>query len=231
MKKNQILLTGLMCAVAACTSNPNSQYDRAAKKSSMSDADAYLLDLADAAATSEDAETVQVDVSVGSDLDDARLNEMAARMLAVADTDKSGSLSLAEFLESPQKLRMHHEGPLDFTPTEVQKEKMKARFTADFEEFAGEDALLSKDELVALLVQNAPLVASHRGHGRGHGPQQGEDDHRQGGPEERRTPKRAPLAWDQIIAKYDKNGDGLLSKEEFDAFRADRHTKRRAERP
>lgn len=176
----------------------------------------YLADmlLADDAGTA--TAVVHVGASVAPDIEVGRLTKMSERLFTSADTDKSGALSLVEFLAGAERLAKHCKDRRIDSVSDAQKEKVKEKLTADFEEFAGADAQMKVDELKEFLTVQAPRISKFREHQGG----------RHDGQAHRQLP---PPSWDELMKKYDKNGDGSLSKDEFDAFMGDR--RRRPQRP
>ena len=176
----------------------------------------YLADmlLADDAGTA--TAVVHVSASVAPDIEVGRLTKMSERLFTAADSDKSGALSLVEFLAGAEKLAKHCQDRRMDSVSDAQKVKVKEKLTADFEEFAGADAQMTVDELKEFLTIQAPRISKFREHQGG----------RHDGEGHRQLP---PPSWDELMKKYDKNGDGSLSKDEFDAFMGDR--RRRPQRP
>jgi hypothetical protein len=76
------------------------------------------------------------------------------------------------------------------------------KFTADFNKYAGDDKLLSAAELTTLVKEVGPRVGRHRHH------------HHKG-----KHGDRLKLSWADLIAKFDKDGDGKLDQTEFEAIR------------
>lgn len=164
----------------------------------------YLDDVVDSAADTG-SESTEVDASVQDDIREERLNQMATKLLTELDADESGALSLEEFLVGPEKRA--DDKDLD----DEHKEKIIARMTEDFTEYAGDDAQLTLDELKTLLKEVAPRVGHHR-HQKFPGQQE----------------ERVQQTWADIVAKYDSDGDGLLSQAEYEAMEADRRAEREA---
>lgn len=217
MKTKFLFVAASAIALNACGQAPQNQ-----EAATLSADESYLLDAVDSTADDSASASTTTSSSVAGDLQTDKLQKRASRLLEVADEDKSESLSLEEFLAAPEKMHAQF-GPSDRpAPSAAQLEKIKTRMTEAFQKFAGDDAIMSKEELIQYLTESAPRISHHRDHGtvegdrgrhrgRGHGRNQGKD--------------RAPPSSDEIITSYDKNGDGLLSKEEFDAFLADRRAK------
>jgi Ca2+-binding EF-hand superfamily protein len=162
----------------------------------------YLDDVEDSAAdesTTATEEDTAVDESVTDDTKDRRLDQMVDMMFAELDTDESGALSLEEFLAGPQKRAENKEVDED------RQAKMTERMTEDFSNFAGDDTLLSADELKQLLREVAPRVGRHR-HKKFPG----------------KHKERVKKSWEEIVTEYDTDGDGKLNQEEFEAMEKDR---------
>lgn len=182
-----------------------------------SDDDAYIMDLTDAAAQPADTGKVRVTASVAGDLQEGRASRMASRAMKLADTDKSESLTWDEFKAGAEKLRDMHKHRFRGTPDEAIKSKMETRLKADFEEFAGADAAMDEEELESFLVYYAPRISHLRDRGLGFGARWLDKDR-----DKEDRPKLEPQTWEQIVAKFDKNNDKMLDKEEFEALRAER---------
>ena len=226
-KKLNVGLTVTVLALVSCKMDSGTpQYNRgaqAAKGQSTVDnsddqdaANQYLADMLladDAGATTA---VVHVSASVAPDIEVGRLTKMSERLFTEADRDKSGALSLVEFLAGAERLAKHGKDRRMNSVSDAQKEKVKEKLTADFEEFAGADAQMTVDELKEFLTFQAPRISKFREHQGG----------RHDGEGHRQLP---PPSWDELMKKYDKNGDGSLSKDEFDAFMGDR--RRRPQRP
>lgn len=187
-----------------------------------SEDDAYMLDLADAAAQPAETAKVKITASVAGDLQEGRASRMASRAMKLADTDKSGSLTWDEFKAGAEKLRERHKHYLKDPPSEDLKTKMEARLKADFEEFAGADASMDEDELETFLVNFAPRISHLRDSGLGFGGRWRDKDR-----DNEDRPRPQPQTWEQIVGKFDKNKDGMLDKDEFEALRAERHAGKR----
>lgn len=181
------------------------------------DDDAYIMDLTDAAAQPAETGKVKVTASVAGDLQEGRASRMASRAMKLADTDKSGSLTWDEFKAGAEKLRDMHKHRLKGTPDEAIKTKMETRLKSDFEEFAGADASMDEEELESFLVYYAPRISHLRDRGLGFGGRWGDKDR-----DNEDKPRHPPQTWEQIVAKFDKNNDKMLDKEEFEALRAER---------
>ncbi len=168
--------------------------------SSSSSTDSSSTDSSGSSSSSTDSSSSTTDSTVKDDIQDKRLDEMVAMVFKDLDADSSGSLSLEEFLVGPQKRADDTDVDADV------KAKMVEQMTADFNKYAGSDALLSQDELKALLKAVAPRVDCHR---RAKFPD---------GKQEERVKESAA----DIIKKYDKDGDGKLSEDELQAMQDDR---------
>lgn len=169
--------------------------------------DSYLNDMIES--SYDDNGNGTVDDTVKDDLKDARLQKMAEKMMSELDADASSSLSLDEFLAGPEKIMGDKWASV---PAELQK-KIKDKLTDDFNKNAGDDGQLSMDELKDLLASCAPRVGGHRGKG----PKPG-----QGQPGDHKPAPAPDAAWDEILKKYDTDGDGKLSQAEFEALLADK---------
>ncbi len=156
----------------------------------------YLDDVIDSAAEETESEG-DVDASVSDDIREERLTQMASKLMTELDADASGTLSLEEFLVGPEKRTEEQE------VDEERKAAILAKMTEDFNSYAGDDAELSADELKTLLKEVAPRVGSHR-HGRFPGGQK----------------ERVQKTWDEIVAEFDSDGDGLLSQTEYEAMQS-----------
>jgi len=203
-----ILVSALL--PVACGEGNLDQYIAAAQSAlSTSDQAAnelYLDDVADSAAgdtstttTVEGESSTTETEAVKEDVKEERLIQMAKMVMTELDADGSGDLTLEEFLVGPKKRAEE---------TEVDAEaeaKMTAKMTEDFNANAGADLLLSSDELKALLKSVAPRVGHHR------------DEKFPGGHEQ-----RVKLSAAEVVAKYDVDGDGKISVEEFEALEAAR---------
>lgn len=99
--------------------------------------------------------------------------------------------------------------------TDAYIENQKEKLTADFNKNAGDDAQLSSDELKILLTSCAPRVGRHRGND----PIKGKVPGESGGHKPMPMPDSS---WGEVLKKFDADGDGKLSKEEFDAFLAEK---------
>jgi|LauGreDrversion4_2_1035121.scaffolds.fasta_scaffold12411_6 hypothetical protein len=162
----------------------------------------FLSDLTEASAsteTTEEAASESVDESVQEDVKPGRLEQMASMIFNELDLDASGSLSLDEFLAGPTKFAE------DKNFDEEKKTRIIAKMTSDFETYAGDDKVLSSDELKTLLSKVAKRVGQHRA--KNHGG---------------RHKDRVKQNWDEIAGKYDADKDGKLSKAEFETMHADR---------
>lgn len=184
----------------------------------------YLADSdASAATTDESSESsTAVDSTVSSDITDTRIADMAARMLKDLDSDGSSSLSLEEFLAGPEKFAAKANHQKLKSLTDDQKAKMIETLTTEFNANAGEDALLSVDELKTLLLSQAPRIAEYRRGGPGHSPRKhgprgfGPGRHEARG-QQASVPPQMPSE-EELFQKYDVNGDGHLDAAEFKAM-------------
>ena len=158
--------------------------------------------------------------TVESDVKPDRLQQMVSMLMEKLDTDKSGSISLEEFLAVPKE-----QGEKAGISAEI-KDKITAKLTADFNKFAGDDKLLSSAELQDLLKAAAPRIGRHRC-GQGDGMEEGK------GPEgdSEGHGKHPKLTAKEFIAKYDTDGDGKLSETEIAAFKKDREANEGNDKP
>lgn len=227
---SSILIVGVLVSLTACSSQNEPQVKRSSNaiwckgekpKPAITDADAYLLDLTDAAADApaNPVSQIKVTATVTADIAETPLNKTTSRLFDIADTDDSGAITIDEFLKAPQILRKIHKHHQKSEMNDDQKQRLESRLKDDFEEFAGADALLSDEELKTLILAYAPLIADRREKGHGWKHHHPHDD----GEEPNHPEHPAPPTWDEIMAKYDKNADGMLNKDEFEALRKDRH--------
>lgn len=157
----------------------------------------YLDDMVDSASTKVDDD--KVDDSVKDDMKADRLKAAAQRMLTQLDKDGNKALSETEYLAVL--------GQAGGKCKELSAEKLaevQAKFKADFAAAAGADASLSLEEIQVALKAQAIRIGKFRG-----------KEHK-GNQEE-----RVKQTFEDILAKYDKDGDKKLSKEEFEIMRAD----------
>lgn len=228
MSCSKFLALGLAFTLVSCTGAEDSNRRLKPVKSiadnttstdanDTSDDDAYIMDLTDAAAQPAEPVKVKVTASVAGDLQEGRASRMASRAMKLADTDKSGSLTWDEFKAGAEKLRDMHKHRFKGTPDETIKTKIETRLKSDFEEFAGADAAMDEEELESFLVYYAPRISHLRDRGLGFGSRWGDKDR-----DNEDKPRHQPQTWEQIVAKFDKNKDGMLDKDEFEALRAER---------
>jgi hypothetical protein len=179
-----VSVSGIIAASCGTVKNVNRAIEQAnqASDATYDSDDAYLSDTLDATATQSDSEIENSDNQKTSELSDERASSMAAKMFADIDTDQSSSASLEEFLAGPEKMAAKFKDSSRPELSNEQKEKMKERLTVDFKEFAGDDSLLSLDELKALLKAKAPRAEKFRKDGHGHGPGRGPQDGNGRGP-------------------------------------------------
>jgi EF hand len=154
-------------------------------------------------AASEESNEAESEATVESDVKPHRLDQMVKMMLATLDTDSSGDLSLEEFLAPPKA-----QGEKAGISSEI-TDKIVAKLTQDFLKFAGEDKLLSTDEIKQLIKGAAARIGRHRCRPEG-------------------RPKMTPK---EFIAKYDTDGDGKLSETEIAEFKKFRDTHEGREKP
>jgi hypothetical protein len=226
VRYSKFIAAGIAFAFVACTGAEDSNRRLKPVKAVADNTDAddttdddnYMLDLADAAAQPAETGKVKVTASVAGDLQEGRATRMASRAMKLADTDKSGSLTWDEFKAGAEKLRERHKHRLKNPPSDDVKAKMEARLKADFDEFAGADASMDEDELESFLINFAPRISHLRDRGLGFGGHWRDKDR-----DNEDRPRPQPQTWEQIVAKFDKNKDGMLDKDEFEALRAERH--------
>jgi hypothetical protein len=209
IKLSVVLLAALLpvaCGEISSLEEGVSALEKAAAVSSDDQASnqLYLDDMVDSAAeetttASPAPASPEVDDSVKDDIKTERLAQMVAKLMTELDADKSGNLSLEEFLVGPAKRAE------DKQIDEEKLAKITGRLTEDFKKYAGADVLLTADELKTLLSESAPRIGRHR------------HDHFPGKHEE-----RVKLAWADVIAKYDTNADGTLNQAEYEAMEADK---------
>ncbi len=225
MSYSKFIAAGIAFAFVACTGAEDSNRRLKPVKAVADNTDAddttdddnYMLDLADAAAQPAETGKVKVTASVAADLQEGRASRMASRAMKLADIDKSGSLTWDEFKAGAEKLRAMHKHRMKHSPDDVMKTKIETRLKADFEEFAGADASMDEEELESFLVYQAPRISHLRDRGLGLGGRWAFKDR-----DNDDRPRPQPQTWEQIVTKFDKNKDGMLDKDEFEALRAER---------
>jgi len=160
--------------------------------------DMYLDDMMDSAGDTPPANAPQ-DPSVVDATKEEKIKKMVQKMFERFDADKSQTLSLEEFLAAPQARAEETQCSPE------KKEKMITKLTEDFKKYAGDDNLLTNDELKKLLTEVGPRVGKHRSHGHpgGHGP-------------------RGKKNFAEVLAKYDANKDGQLNQEEFSTWQEEK---------
>lgn len=205
MKMHLTFVFAALLLPVACSDAQQTRTATAALSSEEQAANQLYLDDVQDSAGDDTSSTTTSDGSVEDDVKTERLEHMAQKLLTELDTDASGSLSLAEFLVGPEK-RADDKGVDD-----ERKARMIAKLTEDFKTFAGDDALLSLDEIKTLLKAAAPRVGCHR------------QDKFPG-----QQAERVKQTWAEIIEKYDTNGDGLLSQAEYEAMEAARKAEHEA---
>ena len=157
----------------------------------------FLDDMVDSAMTQVD--DGKVEDSVKDDMKADRLKAVAERMLTQLDKDGNKALSEAEFLA----IQGQAGGKCKALSAEKLAE-VQAKFKAEFVAAAGADASLSLEEIQVALKAQAIRIGKFR-----------EQEHKGGQVE------RIKQTFEDILAKYDKDGDKKLSKEEFGLMRAD----------
>ena len=143
---------------------------------------AYFNDAMDAVGDDEVPDSV-TDDSVKSHIAGPKLDAMADRKMAELDADKSGSISEQEFLDHDGK-RKAAEGTL----TDDHKAKRQDRLKAEFAKFAGDDSVMTRDELKTFLERQGPRVSGHRR--KSHNAEAHRGPHPQGRPEGRPEAER-----------------------------------------
>jgi len=204
MKTRHHLAIAAILAQGACGQIQSAEDAQAQLEAAMSDSEQaanelYMDDLTEASA--EDEIEGQSDSSVTSDIDKRRLGQMSENLFKELDADESGSLTKAEFLAGPMKRAE------DKSMTDDKKTKLTDKMSADFDKYAGNDALLSQDELKTLLSSVAPRVGKHRA--KNH-PGKQED--------------RVKESMQNLNNKFDTNKDGKISPEEAVNMRSQRKT-------
>jgi len=198
-----LVLVGAMIP-AACGQLPQANNPLSETMDQMTDSEQaanslYLDDMTAAAASTDTQSTSDpVDSSVQEDAKPRRIAQIADTLFKELDLDASGTLSLDEFLAGPTKRAE------DKNFSDAEKSKVIDKMTAEFTKYAGDDKVLSSDELKTLLTEEAPAIGRHRH--KNHGGQQAD---------------RVKQNWTDILAKYDTDKDGKLSQAEFEAMRAD----------
>ena len=204
------------------TSSNNSSNSSAATDD---DSMKYLYDMLAADTTGSGTDVAHVTLSVARDIDPVRLTKLAEHLLSAGDKDKSGALSLDEFLAGAELLAKRFATKGYPTIPDNKKVLILSKIQEDFQRYAGSDSQMGIPELRDLLASQAPRISMYREHSHRHG------DFGRGGEPPRDIdvggggelhPPMVPASWDEILKKYDKNKDGLLSQDEFAAFMADR---------
>lgn len=143
--------------------------------------------------------TPAADAEVKADMKGRRLEQMANMIFDKLDKDDSNGLSLEEFLAGPENMpQFGSRQPPKMN--DAMKAKVVAKLTEEFNAAAGDDKVLSVDELISLLSKQAPRIGTFRA------------KHHPGKQE-----ARVKESWEEILTKYDKDGDKLLNQSEFEA--------------
>ena len=153
-----LILAGAF-AFAACDPIPKVKSADAPQYDSKAEA-AYFNDAMDSVGDDEAADST-VDDSTREPISGPKLDGMADHKIAELDDDKSGTITEREFLDHDAK-RKATEG----TMTDDQKAKRQLHLKAEFEKFAGDDKVMSRDELKTFLDRQGPRVSGHRRRGR-----------------------------------------------------------------
>jgi Ca2+-binding EF-hand superfamily protein len=220
MKSSVVLIVATIWGASSCrgvTDKPSEEL------AGLSDDEAYLLDSVESTADDSAVASTTTTSAVAEDLPSEKLVERATRLLAVADVDASGALNLEEFVSGPEKMRAQFGRRDRPDPSPEKLEKMKSRLTEAFGKHAGNDALMSKDEIVQFLAQSAPRVSHRRDHGDGHKQHRKPNGkHKRGQHEGGRSEHSA---WERVAKEFDKDGDGRLNQTEFEALLAARRAR------
>jgi Ca2+-binding EF-hand superfamily protein len=178
----------------------------------------YATDMVASAADDQTAGqgNMTVDASLKDELRADHLGRLAKYLMSLLDKDKSGSLSLEEFLGAMQLLAVGQSPLANWSKD--QADRVTKILTEEFNKHSGDDKVLSEAELTTLLAAQAPRICSYRKSRRPH----------QGPPPPPPPKGHIPpdvgclaigcLDWEQILAKFDKNDDKMLDKTEFAAF-------------
>ncbi len=138
--------------------------------------------------------------SVEKDTKQSRMKNMAQKLLDHLDVDDSGDLTVDEF--AALAIHPNKDKAAKQLPEELQKIQDKLR--AEFDKFAGDDKLLSIDEIPAALKGQGKRVGGFR------------KEKHPGKSEERKKEIEK-----QLLSQFDKDGDGKLSPEEAALIRQD----------
>jgi len=201
--KHQLAIAALMtqgaCGQIKSAEDAQAQLEAAMTDSEQAANELYLDDLTEASA--EDDIEGDSDTSVATDVEKRRLGQMSESMFADLDADGSGSLTKAEFIAGPVKRAE------DKSMTDEKKTKLTDKMSADFDKYAGDDALLSPDELKTLLASVAPRVGKHR------------KKHHEGKQED-----RVRESLQNLKTKFDSDGDGKIGTGEAQNMHNQRKT-------
>ncbi len=157
----------------------------------------YLDDVVNSAGTPT-TPTDQPTDSVKEDLKAARIKAAAGRLLAQLDNDGSKTLSKDEFLAI---LKTVGDKCKALTPEKLVE--VTKKFEDAFNAAKGTDEFLDAVELEVVLKAQGIRIGKFRDHA-GQGAQA----------------ERVKKTFEDILAEFDKDGNGQLNKEEFDALRA-----------
>ena len=157
-----------MALVVSCVGKPQTTV----KKIDLSALEgAYFSDSLDAIADDTPSDDSVSDDDVRTVLEPEHLNEMAGHHFADIDTDKSGSLSEAEFVARDGR---HISGR---QLTEQQKQQRADRMKTEFAKFSGADKTMTKEEFKHMLLSHGKKVSAHRRkHGKGVEDKRRQDD-------------------------------------------------------
>lgn len=197
------LVPSLLLACNPRVSRPSSDSQTVSEAASIETTAAdslFIDDVVDSATDgSEEMPADGDDQSAEEDTKGSRLEKMAADLLAELDSDDSKTLSEDEYLGI---LDEKIEGK-ELSEKAIAKatEKLKAEFA----KHVGSDSELSAEELQSLLKSQAGRVGKHRCH-------KHKNQHK----------NRLKKNLEEIMAKYDKNGDGKVDKSELEALLKDK---------
>lgn len=203
MKKSMFLAFVPSLLMMACMDTTQLDQSKSAASETITaegeaSASLYFGDISESA--KEKPKKEELDDSVKKDMKESRVKNMAQKMMDRLDADDSGSLSEAEFLALG--IHPNKEKAAEQTPEELAK--IQEKLKAEFAKFAGEDKLLSLEELPEALKGQGPRVGGFR------------KEKHAGKNEDRKKEIEK-----ELLTKYDKDGDGKLSPEELALVRAD----------